>query len=127
VPSATSKSALRLITHCARSDRFFTKVISGTMSDPMPTVEEFFTELHANDPAIATRTSAVDLLQESTTNLLVALSSVEDETIEAPRNSPVGVHPASFWIEIANEHRATHLGQFEYLQTIWGDLDNHFG
>lgn len=126
-PSATSKSALRIITHVARSDRFFANVIAGTMPEVMPTVEEFFTGLHAADPAITTRESAAALLQESTAKLLGALDTVTLETIDAPCDSPVGAYPPRFWIGIANEHRITHTGQLEYLQTIWGDLDNHMG
>jgi uncharacterized damage-inducible protein DinB len=126
-PSATSKSALRIITHVARSDRSFTNLIAGTMPAATPTMEEFFTDLHKADPSIASRTSAVTLLQESTTQLLAALDTVTVETLEAPCDTPVGTYPTSFWIGIANEHRVTHTGQLEYLQTVWGDLDNHMG
>lgn len=126
-PSPTAKSALRLIAHCARSDRFFAKVIVGAEPDVMPTPAEFLADLHVADPTITTRESAVAGLRESSAELLRCLSGVDAQSIDAPRKSPVGVHPTRFWIGIAKEHRTVHTGQFEYLQTIWGDLDNHFG
>lgn len=126
-PSPTSKSTLRLLTHVSRSDRFFANVIGGTMPSAMPTVEEFFADLHKADPSVASRQDGMALLRESTTALLAAFDTVTAETVEASTSSPVGDYPTSFWIGIAKEHRITHTGQLEYLQTIWGDLDNHMG
>jgi hypothetical protein len=34
--------------------------------------------------------------------------------------------PVRFWLAQGSEHMAGHAGQLQYLQTIWGDLDNHF-
>ncbi|RYG24140.1 DinB family protein [bacterium] len=125
-PSATSKSVVRLVTHIARSDSFFANVIAGIVPEVMPTPEEFLADLHVADPSITTQKSAVAVLQESMAALVVALDGVTSKTLEAPRVSPVGTHRTWFWIGFATEHRTVHTGQLEYLQTIWGDLDNHF-
>lgn len=126
-PSASAKSSLQLIVHCARSDAFFAQVITGTVPEPIATVERFFADLHIADPSIATRDHAAALLEASTSELLAALDTLTAENLETPHPSPVGAYPPSFWLGIVAEHRTTHTGQLEYLQTIWGDLDNHMG
>ncbi|MGC4047161.1 MAG: DinB family protein [Armatimonas sp.] len=125
-PSSTARSPLTIAAHCALVNRFFASIITDTMPETMPTPQEFFDGLREGAGKIASREEAVALLEETTVELTSAVSGVHAGTIEALRRSPFGPIPVQFWIEQGPGHLAGHIGQVEYLQTIWGDLDDHF-
>jgi len=126
-PAPTSKSALRIVAHCALTNKFFAQAISGKSPAVLPPAEEFFANLNAAELEYSTRESAIALLEGSACELCTALASVNEETIKLDANSPFGPMPVRFWMDLGVEHTAGHVGQMEYLQTIWGDLDSHFG
>ncbi|RYG38992.1 DinB family protein [bacterium] len=126
-PSPTAKSALRIVGHCALTMDFFANVITGEDSESMPAPEQFFQRLAEAEENVTTRDEAVRLLKESATRLSEVVGTVTSENIETTRRSPFGEIPLAFWIHQGREQLAGHAGQLEYLQTIWGDLDNHFG
>lgn len=125
MPSPTSRSSLRLVAHCALINRFFADVITGKMPERMPSPQEFFSSVRQAEETITTRESAVTLVMETTTELCSAIATVTPETIDATRKSPFGAIEARFWINQAGDHLAGHAGQLEYLQTLWGDMDDH--
>ncbi len=122
-PAPQSRSALVLANHSALSNGFFAQILTGTLPNPVPTPEEFFRNLHEAEAEPTTREHVLSRFNESTTELLAALDTVQD--LEAPRNSPFGPFPAAFWLDQSAEHLAYHAAQLAYLQTTWGDLDNH--
>jgi hypothetical protein len=123
-PSPTAKSSLRIAAHCALTSRFFADIITGAL--PAITPEEFFKALSADEARITTRESALALLEETTVSLCRAIDTVNADNLDAPRGSPFGPLPLRFWIVQGREQMAGHAGQMEYLQTVWGDLDNHY-
>ena len=125
-PSSTANSSLRLVAHCAVSNRFFADIITGNMPETMPSPEEFFKGLHAAAEKITTRESAIALAKETTAELCKAIDAVNAENIHSTPNSPFGPIAMQFWMSQGHNHMAGHIGQLEYLQTVWGDLDNHF-
>lgn len=124
-PAPTSKSALRIVAHSALTSRFFARLITDTMPDPMPAPEEFFESLLKDEHNYPNRESVVALVEETAQELLKAYDTIDSTTIESTPNSPFGPMPVKFWMNLAHDHMAGHVGQLEYLQTIWGDLDNH--
>ncbi len=126
-PSTSSKSPLQIVAHCGVVNRFFAEVLTDRMPATMPSPQEFFGGLAAAESQIATRAEAVSLVQETAAELSAALDSLTPERLESLANSPFGPMPVRFWIAQGGEHMADHAGQLEYLQTIWGDLDNHYG
>lgn len=124
-PSITSRSALTITAHCALTSRFFASVITDSLPEQLPTPTEFFQKLREGASGITTREEAVALVQATTAELTQAVSDIHTGTIEAPRRSPFGDIPVQFWISQGPAHLAGHIGQMEYLQTIWGDLDDH--
>jgi hypothetical protein len=125
-PSDSSRSALRLVAHCGLVSTFFAKVITETMPNPMPSPGEFFGDIGGKE-MVTTREEATALAREGAVTICKALESVSGEGLDSPRNSPFGEFPLRFWVAQSTEHLAGHIGQLEYLQTVWGDLDNHFG
>jgi hypothetical protein len=124
-PSPTAKSSLRIVAHCALVSRFFANIITESMPVPMPLPEEYFKSLYEAEEKIATREGAVALVTETTAELRKALETVNGRKSSSAPNSPFGPIPMAFWVDMGSEHLADHVGQLEYLQTIWGDLDNH--
>src|SRR5688572_19015860 len=126
-PSPTAKSSLRLVAHCALTSRFYANVITGNLPERMPTPGEFVKDLNEAEEKITTRESAVALVKETTVELCKAMDTVNARNINATPNSPFGPMPMQFWLYDGGDQMAVHGGQVAYLQTIWGDLDNHFG
>ena len=126
-PSPTAKSALRIAVHCGLTSRFFADVITGKLPEAMPALPEFFGALDQAEQSVTSRDAAIALLEETTAALSDAIDSVNAENIGSLAVSPFGAMPLQFWIQQGGAQYAGHIGQLEYLQTIWGDLDNHFG
>ena len=126
-PSESARSALRLVAHCAITNQFFADIISGHLPEQMPSPGEFEADLHAREAQIASREEALDLLSETTSQLCRTIEGVSEETIVSQCRSPFGTLPMAFWLQESGQHLAVHAGQLAYLQTIWGDLDNHMG
>ena len=125
-PSSTARSFIQVVAHVAATNRAFAHILSRTMPESMPSPEEFFSNLRATEEGIATRESAIPYLQETTTELCKAIATVTAENIDSERPNPFGSMSARAWLDIAYNHIEGHTGQLEYLQTLWGDLDNHF-
>ncbi len=124
-PSATANSALQIVAHAAKSSRVFAKLITGTMDDPMPAPPDFLASLMPKADDYPTRESVIQLVHETADELRAAYETINSENIDAPVNSPFGPIPTRFWMGLGHNHMAGHVGQLEYLQTIWGDRDNH--
>lgn len=124
-PSPTAKSSLRIVVHCALTNTFFANVITGSLPERMPSAEEFFSSLHGAEEKINTRENAIAVLKGTTAELCKAIDTVNSENLNTAPNSPFGPMPMKFWLDLGGQHEAGHVGQLEYLQTIWGDLDNH--
>jgi hypothetical protein len=125
-PSGTAKSCLRITAHCALVNQFFGNAISGKSPASMPSPEEFFKGLYEAEEKITSRQSVITILTESAAELCDAIRALNAEKMNSEPNSPFGPLPMQFWLDQSAEHLAKHIGQVEYLQTIWGDLDNHF-
>ena len=57
--------------------------------------------------------------------VLAALDSVTPARAETVPDSPFGQMPFAFWMEVPANHTVAHARQLDYLQTIWGDLQDH--
>jgi hypothetical protein len=65
------------------------------------------------------------MVEDSTAAVLEALDSVTAEMLDTAPLSPFGPFPFAFWMQLPAEHMKAHASQIDYLQTIWGDLENH--
>jgi hypothetical protein len=124
-PSATARSSIRIVAHCANVCEFSAKGITGKLPEQMPSVEDFFKVQTEVEKGVTTRENAIAFLNEGVASLNEALASVTLENIDSMINSPFGLLPMRFWISLGEDQLASHTGQIEYLQTIWGDMDSH--
>ena len=126
-PSPTAKSSLRIVAHCGLTSAFFADLITGKMPEKMPTPDKFLQSLHDAEETISTREDAIALVKATTADLCSAIDTVNAKNIDTVADSPFGALPLRFWIDQGSAQMAGHAGQLEYLQTVWGDLDNYLG
>ena len=116
-PAPAAKSALQIAAHCAVANRYFIDVISGRPMASSPGEAQAAAERQAQE--LTNRGDVLALLQETHKTLLdlYSCSSIETALSDEKR---------AFYVAIPFWHTATHAGQIDYLQTCWGDLEDHF-
>ncbi len=124
-PSETARSAVWMVAHCGAANRAFAGILSGKPL-PMPTdPQEAARAIRNAGRDVTTREEAVRLVEASTDDVLAALDAVTEEKLASSPDSPFGPLPYGFWMAVPGQHMAGHTQQLEYLQTIWGDLEDH--
>jgi uncharacterized damage-inducible protein DinB len=124
-PSPSARTALQIVSHCGMANYAFATILRGEEM-PMPaSPAEANAQIRAAGSDVATREEAVALVENSTVEVLQALDQVTAEMLETTPQSPFGPFPFAFWMQLPGEHMKAHAPQIDYLQTIWGDLENH--
>jgi hypothetical protein len=67
----------------------------------------------------------VELIESNTTKVLEALDQISEEKLASTTPTPFGPLPYMVWVNLPAAHMAGHAAQIAYLQTIWGDLQDH--
>ena len=110
--------------HCASANDAFVKGMRSETFPPL-TPEEFGRMVWEAGRDTVSREEAIRLIQGSTAEVLDALSGLTPERLASSVPSPFGPIPMAMWMTIADGHMTGHAHQIEYLQTIWGDHQNH--
>ena len=124
-PSATSRSSARIVAHCALVCQLVAEALTRKPEESMPSAEEFFKNFRESEVQIATSGEAANSLKKAAAELGEAFGMVTAENIDSEVTVPFGVLPMRSVISFAQEQLAGHVGQLDYLQTIWGDVDTH--
>lgn len=118
-PTEHCRSALKIAAHVAVANEHFASVLRGEpqVHRDLPSIfgAQAAKEALLNDPE-----EVESRLEASFAALLDVLSSIDASVVEANPQ-------LQFYIGLAGYHIANHAAQIDYLQTTWGDLDNHFG
>jgi hypothetical protein len=124
-PSSTARSALRIVAHCGAANVAFATMIRGEgwalSFDP----QEAWAQIRAGGSDVSTREAAVKSVEESTAAVLAALDRVSPELAETAVKTAFGPLPFAFCMTFPSEHMGGHARQIDYLQTIWGDVEDH--
>lgn len=124
-PSSTSRSATWLVAHCGLAGQAFAAFLRGERP-PMPDdPAELAQQVWNAGREVTSREEAVRLVEESVQALNSALDEMTPERMATVMDLPFGTVPVAFWIEVAATHMSDHARQIDYLQTIWGDLEDH--
>ena len=124
-PSETARSAVWLVAHCGTANQAFAAILTGKPL-PFPSDPKEVAEIIRNaGREITSREEAVRLLETSTAEVLAALDATTEDKLASSPNSPFGPLPYGFWMAVPGGHIGGHTQQLEYLQTIWGDLQDH--
>jgi hypothetical protein len=65
------------------------------------------------------------LIETNTGKVLEALDQVTEDRLGSTTSTPFGPIPYMVWVNLPAAHLAGHAAQLAYLQTIWGDLQDH--
>ncbi len=117
-PAETSKSALRVLVHVGLANQYFAAVLRG---DDMPhqSAPEVVQSIFEREPSITTRAEAERLLEESAQEVLDSYDLLDPTRLMSDPK-------VAFVLMLVGRHADGHAGQIDYLQTTWGDLENHF-
>lgn len=118
-----SRTALHVVAECALVNGFIAGyLLSGKMERRPP--EERDALLATFD----TTEKTVAFLDSETEKLLAAFAQVDPETLFEVVDSPLGRPMSRFAIaELPATHMMYHDGQLNYMQTLHGDSEMHWG
>jgi hypothetical protein len=124
-PSPSARTALWMVAHCGAANRAFATILRGEALPISDDPEEAAAQVRNGGRDVMSREAAVRLVEESTAEVLAALDTVTAERLASSPDTPLGPLPFSVWMAIPGQHMSGHTRQLEYLQTIWGDLEDH--
>lgn len=125
-PAESARSALQLVVHCGLSNKAFASIMRGE-DIPLPSdLSDFRGLLRGFEAEVTDRNAAVALVKETTQTAIDAINEVTEETFASSPASPFGPMPMPFWMTLSGMHMKAHACQLDYLQTIWGDVEDHF-
>ncbi|HLO98411.1 MAG TPA: DinB family protein [Fimbriimonas sp.] len=121
-PSPTARTPLGQVAHCANSLGFIATMLEGTPYGAPTTVEadKNFLEL---EKEVDTREKATELLNRNFDRYITLLQNTTAEDLDKMIALPFGMGeaPFRFVMSAGYDHTLCHLGQLEYMQTIYGD------
>ena len=124
-PAPSARSAIQIVSHCGMANLAFAAILRGEELDMPDDPAEAATQIRMAGHEIAARDEAIQLIEDSTAQVLAALENVTEERLQTTPESPFGPMPFAFWMELPANHMSVHAPQIDYLQTIWGDLQDH--
>lgn len=124
-PASTSRTALQIVSHCGAANRAFAASIRGEKLPLSSDPKEAAAQIRNGGSEIQTREAAIRSVEDSTDEVVSALDTVTAERMETKLDTPFGPIPFPIWIKIPGDHMACHAAQIDYLQTIWGDQEDH--
>ena len=125
-PGGAARSALWLVGHCGATNHAFAAFLRGDRPD-LPTDPALIAAaIRAGGQATRTREEAIDTVQKGAAEILAALDTVTEERLAGTSETPFGPMPFTIWIDAARTHMGAHARQLDYLQTIWGDVEDHW-
>lgn len=125
-PSPSSRSALQLVVHCGQGNNAFASIMRCEDMPVPADMSDFRGILRGMEAQVTDRNAAIELVRASTKTVTEAINEVTEETFASSPTSPFGPMPMPFWMTLAGMHMKAHACQLDYLQTIWGDVEDHF-
>ena len=124
-PSPTARSAIQIVAHCGLANSAFSGLLRG---EPLPLPAdpaEAAAQIRAAGRDVASREEAVRLVEDGTARVIAAVDRVTPEMVATTPDSPFGPLPFPVWMTISALHMGGHARQVDYIQTVWGDVDDH--
>ncbi|RYG31436.1 DinB family protein [bacterium] len=124
-PTESARSPIWIVAHCGGANAAFAAILRG---EPLPMPEdpvEASAMIRNTGRDVQSREEAVKSVEESTAALIAALDGVTEEMTNSMTPTPFGPMPFRMWMEVPAPHMSGHARQIDYIQTIWGDLQDH--
>ena len=118
-PYETSKSPTMIVGHTAYCNEYFAAVLRGD-DIPPETPGQVVSKADAEASKIKTRAEANEVLERTSQVVLASFDQLDPARLTTdPRTG--------FILTLIPRHIDGHAGQIDYLQTTWGDMEDHFG
>jgi hypothetical protein len=124
-PSPTARTALRIVAHCGAANFAFAALLRGDGWGLSMDPQEAMAQIRSSGSDVSTREGAVESVRESTAAVLAALDGATPERVESAAPTPFGPFPYTLCMAFPADHMSGHARQIDYLQTIWGDEEDH--
>ncbi len=125
-PAATARTSVQIVAHAAAAIKNLYEFMEGkafVAPDPFA-ADKMFREW---EKQFTTREQAQAILDENCANYIAFLENLDpsklDNMIKLPFN--LGLAPLRIVMKFPPAHTMGHIGQIDYMQTIYGDLDWH--
>ena len=124
-PSPHARTPIQIVAHCGVANGAFATILRGEKlrlpKDPV----EAAALIRKGGSDVTSREVAIQIVESSTAEVLAALDNVSEELAATSPDSPFGPIPFPFWMGVPGDHMEGHAHQIEYIQTIWGDIQDH--
>lgn len=123
-PTPTAKSALQIAAHTSLYAGRFARMIQTRELPGGDNVTEWLAQVQAEEAAVTTRAEVETIFRKGTDEVLAALDSLTPEDVASSLDSGQGWSMSmTFLMALPGWHATLHMGQIDYLQTCWGDLE----
>lgn len=109
-PAETAMSAREIVDHCTESNAAMGRMLGEDVPEYDPSSADAFQK-------------ALQVFQTSCDRLSQTIASIPDERLE--ETTPGGGSMKRI-LSMPSAHIGYHWGQLAYLQTLWGDTEDHF-
>ena len=121
-PGGEARTPVNIVAECAAINGFIAEYLTtGNMERPPRDQREAF--LNSFDTA----EKALTYLEEQTQRLVDALGNLDVNTLGDMVESPMGTVPRLVLAQLPATHMMYHDGQLNYIQTLYGDKEMHWG
>ncbi|MGO8670661.1 MAG: DinB family protein [Capsulimonadaceae bacterium] len=121
-PSPTARTPVQLASHASMVVGGLLDMLKGQPFEFTNTAE-LDARFRQAERGFTTREQALGLLETNSAQYLAFLDGLTEEQLASDVTTPFGTFPMALAITFAADHMRGHLGQIDYLQTIWGDYD----
>jgi hypothetical protein len=127
-PSPNSRSIGEIVAHTAHALGNIERQMRGEVFE-IPTSAEANRAFLEHDGQFSGRAEVQDYLRGKADSYTAFLESLAQGDLErlAPLPFGLGEGPLRFYIEAGASHTKGHVAQIEYIQTLYGDHDWHWG
>lgn len=124
-PSADAKTPVQIVAHCAVSNTAFAGILRGEGPQLPSDPAEAIAFIRNGGSDVTSRKVAIQMIEDSVDEVLNALDYVSPDRMDSIIDTPFGPLPYTLFITLSGEHMTGHMCQIAYIQTIWGDLQDH--
>jgi uncharacterized protein YndB with AHSA1/START domain len=115
----TCRAPLGILLHTAFSNQYFAAVLRGDAMEAMSPAD-IVKAGDAKAASIKARSEAEELLESTSQEVLDSYDKLDPARLTSdPR--------VGFILTLVGRHVDGHAAQIDYIQTTWGDLEDHFG
>jgi len=120
-PGAPARNPLQLAYHIAGANFAFADILAGRPIDGDPNNDG-----RDRVTAFPDRATAVEEIDKSFAAMDRSLAELTEAHAGTTVDLGFATMPVAFFIDLSFNHPLVHTAQLDYLQTIYGDVEDHF-